>query len=153
YGIQVLLDRGGRRGARRLVRRGDRERQLLPALITDSVAVVILPVGAVQQRFRVLDRVRVARYVPDVRPGGGGYELVGHGATAVRGLLQYPTALDRCRDGLPDGAIAEDDLLRPHVQEERHEVVGRHAVEDDVFQGARTLGVRVREACDPVQLP
>ena len=68
-------------------------------------------------------------------------------------MLQYPTAIDRRRDGLPYGTITEDRLLGPDVQEKRHEVVGWQAVEDDVLQGARTLAVRVREACDPVQLP
>ena len=46
--VQIALDLRCRRGPRRLVRRRDREGELLPALVADAVAVVVLPIGRVQ---------------------------------------------------------------------------------------------------------
>src|SRR5437773_1937637 len=58
--VQIVLDlpRGGGPGG--LVRRRDGEGELLPALVTDAVTVVVLPIGPVQQRDRVLGGVCVA---------------------------------------------------------------------------------------------
>src|SRR5437667_181487 len=80
------------------------------------------------------------------------HELAGGGPAAVGRELQHAPAVDGGRDRLPDGAVAEDDLLGTDVQEERHEVVGRKAVEDGALERASALAVLARETADTVDL-
>ena len=135
-----------------LVRGGDGEGEHLPALVADAVAVVVLPVRGIEEGLRVGLRILVPRHVPHVRPRALRHELVGDGPAPVGGDLQHAAAVDGRRDRLPHGTVAEDRLLRPDVEEQGNEVVGREAVQDRILQGAGALRVLAREPADTVDL-
>ena len=113
---------------------------------------MVLPIGRVEQRDRVFGGVRVVRHVLHVRPRARGNELVGDGPASVGRELQHAPAVDGGRDRLSHGAIAEDDLLGTDVQEQRHEVVRREAVEDGALERPSALAVLAGETTDSVDL-
>src|SRR5207249_8651768 len=61
-------------------------------------------------------------------------------------------AVDGGHDRLADSTVAEHGVIGADVEEQRDEVVRRHAVQDDALQGASALGVAGAETGDPVDL-
>src|SRR5207247_7587433 len=150
--VQIGLDLPRGRGPGRLVRRRDGEGELLPALVTDAVTVVVLPTGPVKKRDLFLGGGCVAGHVLHVRPRARGHELVGDGPASVRRELQHAPAVDGGRDRLSHGTIAEDDLLGTDIQEQRHEIVRREAVKDSALERPSALAVLAGETADSVHL-
>src|SRR5207244_12762990 len=60
--------------------------------------------------------------------------------------------VDRRRERLSHGAIAKDGLLGTNVQEQRHEIVRREAVDDGALERPSALAVLAGETTDSVDL-
>ena len=128
---EVLHDLDTGRVAPRIVRGGERERERDVALVANAGAVVVLPVGRVEERLGRGAAARVTRAVLHVCPGRLGRDLVGEvprPSTAVGGCGR-----GRSRSRWP--GARRDNSVGPQV--ERGEVACREAVEAHVLQRSR----------------
>src|SRR5438477_12082099 len=94
----------------------------------------------------------VALHVTYVRPRCRRDELVSDAPATIGGDVEHPALVDRGRDGLAHGAIAELGLVGPHVEEQRGVVRTREAGEGDVLVRPRALPARGRPSADTIDL-